>query len=64
MFIKKREHLFLVEDEYGQVSGIVTLEDAIETMLGREIVDETDTIEDLQKFAKKKYRDRLRRHKD
>ena len=64
MFIKKREHLFLVEDEYGQVSGIVTLEDAIETMLGREIVDETDTIEDLQKFAKKKYRDRLRRDKD
>ena len=64
MFIKKREHLFLVEDHYGQVAGIVTLEDAIETILGREIVDETDTVEDLQKLAKTQYRDRLRSDKD
>ena len=64
MFIKKREHLFLVEDQYGQVAGIVTLEDAIETMLGREIVDETDTVEDLQKLAKTQYRARLRKDKD
>ncbi len=64
IFIKKREHLFLVEDEYGQTAGIVSLEDAIETMLGREIVDETDTIVDMQKFAKGKYRDRLRKKKN
>lgn len=63
LFIRKREHLFLVDDEYGQVSGIVSLEDAIETMLGREIVDETDTIVDMQKFAKGKYRERLRKEK-
>ena len=62
-FIKSREHMFLVEDEYGQTAGIVTLEDAIETMLGREIVDETDKIEDLQKYAKGKYRERLRNDK-
>ena len=60
MFIKSREHIFLVEDEYGQTAGIVTLEDAIETMLGKEILDETDKIEDLQEFAKEKYRDRSR----
>lgn len=59
-FIKQRAHLFLVEDEFGQTAGIVTLEDAIETLLGREILDESDTIEDLQELAKKKYRERLR----
>jgi CBS domain containing-hemolysin-like protein len=64
LFIKKKEHLFLVEDEYGQVAGIVTLEDAIETMLGREIVDETDPVDDMQQLAKSKYRNRLRRDKE
>jgi CBS domain containing-hemolysin-like protein len=63
LFIKKKEHLFLVDDEYGQVTGIVTLEDAIETMLGREIMDETDTVDDMQELAKSKYRSRLRRDK-
>ena len=62
-FIKNREHIFLVEDEYGQTAGIVTLEDAIETMLGREIIDESDEIEDLQRYAKGKYRERLRNKK-
>ena len=60
LFIKQRAHLFLVEDEFGQTAGIVTLEDAIETLLGREIIDESDQIEDLQELAKKKYRERLR----
>ena len=61
MFIKHHAHLFLVEDEFGQISGVVTLEDAIETLLGREIVDESDVVEDLQELAKDKYRERLRR---
>lgn len=59
-FIKHRAHLFLVEDEFGQSSGVVTLEDAIETLLGREIIDESDKVEDMQAFAKDKYRERLR----
>ncbi|MFC1774273.1 CNNM domain-containing protein [Pseudomonadota bacterium] len=64
MFIKNRAHLFLVEDEFGQTSGIVTLEDAIETLLGREILDERDTVEDMQELARLKYRERLRNEKD
>lgn len=60
MFIKHHVHMYIVEDEYGQTSGVVTLEDAIETLLGREIVDESDTVTDMQALARDKYRDRLR----
>lgn len=60
LFIKRKEHMFLVEDEYGQTSGIVTLEDAVETLLGREIMDESDTVEDMQELARTNYRGRLR----
>lgn len=63
LFIKSRAHLFLVEDEFGQNAGIVTLEDAIETFLGREILDENDTVADLQEFARGRYRERLRTEK-
>ena len=62
-FINRQEHIFVVEDSFGQTAGIVTLEDAIETLLGREIVDETDTHTDMQVLAKKRFRDRLRERK-
>ena len=58
--IKHHLHLCLVEDEFGQTAGIVTLEDAIETLLGREIIDESDTVEDMQQLARDKYQQRLR----
>ena len=53
-FLKKRRHISIVEDEYGSIAGLITLEDIIETILGSEIVDENDTVEDLQKLAIKK----------
>jgi CBS domain containing-hemolysin-like protein len=51
MFIQKKEHMFVVYDSYDQTEGIVTLEDCIETLLGLEIMDESDTTEDMRSLA-------------
>lgn len=58
-FQKAREHLVVVVDEYGVVSGVVTLEDVLEVLTG-EIVDETDRIIDLQEIARRKLERMLR----
>ena len=52
--IQEREHISMVIDEHGTVRGLVTMEDIIETLLGREIMDETDTVRDMQVLAKNK----------
>jgi CBS domain containing-hemolysin-like protein len=52
--IKEREHISMVIDEHGTVRGLVTMEDIIETLLGREIMDETDTVKDMQALARSK----------
>ena len=51
--IAKREHIALVVDEFGTVSGLVSQEDVIETLLGLEIMDESDNVADLQLLARK-----------
>jgi len=65
LFIEKKEHMFLVLDKYDQVEGIVTLEDCVETILGVEIVDESDAHVDMRELAKLKMRlQRRRQDKD
>ena len=53
--LAKKEHISVIFDEYGCMRGIVTMEDVIETMLGFEIVDEKDKVEDLQELAREKW---------
>ncbi|RAV29178.1 CNNM domain-containing protein [Sinomicrobium soli] len=60
-FIVQKEHIALVVDEYGAVSGVVTMEDVIETLLGLEIVDESDSVEDLQVLARRNWQLRAKR---
>ncbi|MFP4166234.1 MAG: CNNM domain-containing protein [Opitutales bacterium] len=50
-FLRSREHLAVVVDEYGNFAGVVTLEDLMETMIGHEIMDEHDSVEDLRAWA-------------
>ena len=54
-FLERKEHISVIIDEYGTFRGIVTLEDVIETMLGQEIVDETDEVVDMQEYAKEQW---------
>lgn len=54
LFVKRKEHIFVVLDSYEQTEGILTLEDCIETVLGVEIMDEADTTADMRALAKEK----------
>lgn len=53
-FFEHRQHLFVVVDEYGSVTGVVSLEDIIEEIVGREIIDESDRATNMREFAKRK----------
>lgn len=59
--VETRNHMALVVDEYGSVSGLVTMEDVIETLLGLEIMDESDNVSDLQLQARKSWEARAKK---
>lgn len=59
--IESKNHMALVVDEYGSVNGLVTQEDVIETLLGLEIMDESDSIADLQQLARKSWENRAQK---
>src|SRR5690606_9561329 len=59
--VNSKNHMALVVDEYGSINGIVTMEDVIETLLGFEIMDESDNIADLQHMARKSWEIRAKR---
>ncbi len=57
--IRERTHIAFVVDEYGSVQGLVTQEDVLETLIGLEITDESDTVDDMRALARKHWRERV-----
>lgn len=60
-FLKRRTHMFGVTDEFGDITGIVSLEDVIESMISEEIVNEVDPAVEMQEVAKLRQRDTTNR---
>jgi CBS domain containing-hemolysin-like protein len=52
MFLGERQQFAVVRDEFSGTSGILTMEDVLETLLGEEIVDELDEVDDMRELAR------------
>lgn len=61
VLVTKQHHIALVVDEYGGIAGVVTMEDVVETLLGLEIVDESDVEQDMRALARKQWLRRAKR---
>lgn len=61
--LERKEHIAVVVDDFGGLQGVVTMEDIIETLLGFEILDETDTVTDMQQFARDRWQKRQEKYK-
>ena len=59
--LRERQHIAVVYDELGTWLGVVTLEDILETLLGTEIMDETDNVSNLRRYAKQRWSRRLKK---
>ena len=53
-FFDRRQHLFVVVDEYGTMTGVISMEDVLEEIVGREIIDESDKAKDMRELARSK----------
>ena len=61
IFITRKAHISIVADQYGNTIGLVTMEDIIETLLGLEIMDESDQFEDMQLMARQNWEKRAKK---
>jgi len=63
-FLRRREHMYLVVDEYGGIMGLIALEDVLESLVGSEIVDEHETVADLAGMARERAKAKLKLSED
>jgi Mg2+/Co2+ transporter CorB len=54
-FFERNQHLFVVVDEYGAMTGVISLEDILEEIVGREIMDESDRARNMRELARRQY---------
>jgi CBS domain containing-hemolysin-like protein len=59
--LTQRQHMAVVYDEHGTWVGLITLEDILESILGREIMDETDNVADMRLYARQRWSRKLKK---